>query len=104
MRILRGKLKDSFYAKIGTANEQQHEKCNIQSISTELCCSFHIYIYIFIYLFISCCKNRVNVSGKELQTGGTAGPNGITMEEIKKTEKSLLVRKLPFFFYFGFSP
>ena len=28
-------------------------------------------------------------SGKELQNGGTAGPNGITLEEIKKTEKSL---------------
>jgi hypothetical protein len=54
--------------------------------------------------YISCCKNLIIVSDKEFQTGGTAGPNGITMEEIKKTEKSLLVRKLPLFFYFGFSP
>jgi hypothetical protein len=56
------------------------------------------------FLYISCCKNLVTVSGKELQTGGTASPNGITLEEINKTEKSLLVRDFPLSFYFGFSP
>ena len=39
-------------------------------------------------------------SGKELQYGGTVGSNDITLEEIKKTKISLLVRKFPLFFYF----
>jgi len=53
---------------------------------------------------ISSTKNRITVRVKDSQTDGTTGPNGITMEEIKKTEKYLLVRNLPLFFYFGFSP
>jgi hypothetical protein len=41
---------------------------------------------------------------RSCKMGGTAAVNGIMLEEIKKTAKSLLVGNLPLYFYFGFSP
>jgi len=74
VRILRDTLKVPLYSNIGPANEQH--------------ANYHT-ITVLQLSYISCCKNRVTVSGNELQTGGTVVPNGITVEEIKKTEKSL---------------